>query len=312
MKLTQKIRKNRIKILYLSTLIVGFTIFLILAVMNFEIKKINSYAKVNDVPFSNSNQDYPSLDRENAPNISAQGAVVMDRDSQVVLYEKNKNLRFSPASTTKIMSALVALDHYKLDDTLTVNGSYKEGVILDLKPGEQFKFEDLLYAMMLPSANDASKVIAENYPGGESAFVEKMNEKSSELKLKNTYFADPAGLEDTQDHTTPIDLARLATYAKKNPTLEKVVSTKKRNIKNNLGEEYELENLNVLLNIPGVNGVKTGFTQEAGQVLVTSKKLLGSEKEIIIVVMQSEDRFGDTQKLIEYVDNNLIYQSVHQ
>lgn len=312
MNFLNSLKKRKVKILYLTILIVGFTVFSILAVINFEIKRINSYARVNDVPFSNINQEYPSLSSADVPPISAKGVVIMDRDSQVVLFEKNSNIRFSPASTAKLMSAIVALEYFDLDDELTVNGSYSEDAILDLIPGEQFKFEELLYAMLLPSANDASNVIADNYPGGKTAFVAKMNEKANEIGLNDTHFADPAGLQDDQDHTTPIDLARLATYVKSNDVLQKVISTKRRNIVNSWGDEREIENLNILLNLPGVNGVKTGFTKEAGQVLITSKKILGSDKEIIIVVMQSEDRFGDTEKLIQFVDNKLNYQSIHQ
>ena len=275
MKFSKILKKNKFKILYSIILVLTFSLFLFIVVINYELRSFITEAKVKEVPFSSSNQAYPTLKNNSAPFITAQGVVIMDKDSQVVLYEKNQNLRFSPASTTKIMSALVSLEYFDADDILTVQDSSVDGSSLGLVVGEQLRFEDLLYAMMLPSANDAAKTIADNYPGGVSAFVERMNTRAIELGLNNTHFADPSGLQDDKDYTTPIDLARLASHAKNNPDFGKVVSTKNKTIKNTWGVEYRLDNLNILLNLPGVNGIKTGFTEEAGEVLVTSKKLLG-------------------------------------
>lgn len=312
MKISAKVKKNRLKLIYLFILSIAFLVFIVIALANFEVKRLNAKTSVKMAPVQFSPEEYPKLTNIYEPFISAHGAVIMDRDSQVVLFEKNPGLRFSPASTTKIMSALVALEYYKPDDILTVKDSYTQGAVIEVSEGEQFRFEDLLFAMMLPSANDAAKTIAANYPGGEEAFVGKMNDKAKELELKNTYFADPAGLLDTQDHTTPLELARLASIAMQNPEFAKVVSTKERTIVSTLGEEYILENLNILLNVPGVNGVKTGYTEEAGQVLVTSRVIPGTQKEVIIVVMQSEDRFTDSKTLLNYLDGNIIFQSIRQ
>ena len=312
MKISQKLKKNRTKVFYLFILSVVFFIFLALSLADFEVKKLNESKSVKMVPLSYSPMQFPKLVNNFEPYISARGAIIMDSDSKVVLYEKNPNLRFSPASTTKIMSALVALEYFKSEDIITVKDSYTEGATLKLNKDEQFKFEDLLYAMLLPSANDAAKAIAANYPGGEEAFVARMNEKAKELGLNNTYYADPAGLMDSRDYTTPLELARLASFAMHNPEFAKIVSTKEKLIKNTFGKEYELNNLNILLDEPGVNGVKTGFTQEAGQVLVTSWVIPGTDKEILVVVMQSEDRFGDTQILLNTLNGNIIFQTIHQ
>jgi len=312
MKISAKVKKNRFMIIYLFILSIAFLAFLVIALANFEVKRLNAKTGIKMAPVQFSPEEYPTLKNIYEPFISAKGAVIMDKDSQVILFEKNPNLRFSPASTTKIMSALVALEHFKPDVILTVKDSYTEGAVIELSEGEQFRFQDLLFAMMLPSANDAAKAIAANYSGGEEAFVGKMNEKAQELGLKNTHYADPAGLLDTKDYTTPLELARLASVAMQNPEFAKVVSTKERTIVNTLGKEYVLENLNILLNTPGVNGVKTGYTQEAGQVLVTSRVIPGTNKEVIIVVMQSEDRFTDSQALINYLEGNINFQSIRQ
>lgn len=309
MKFDLKLKNNKLKIFYLFILFIVFVIFVVLASANFYIKKEIPRYNINLLPMDFKAASYPEIINNYPPEISAQGAVVMDRDSQVVLYEKNPNLRFSPASTTKIMTTLVALEEFNLSDILTVFKDDVEGSTLGLAKNEKFTFEDLMYAMMLPSANDATVAIAQNYPGGEAAFVAKMNEKAKELGLKNTHFEDPVGLLDEGDYTTPVDLARLGSFAMQNPAFVKVVSTKNRVITNTEGKKYPIENLNILLDIPGVNGVKTGFTEEAGQVLVTNRKILNINKDIIIVVMQSQDRFGDSESLLNFLDNNVSYQS---
>lgn len=245
--------------------------------------------------------DYPILRREINPILSAKGVVVMDADSKVVLFSKNENLRFSSASTTKIMTALIALDKFSLSDILTVNSGPVEGVNLGLKEGQKIIFEDLLYALLLPSANDAAFVIAQNY--GDN-FVKKMNETAAKLSLYNTSYEDPAGLEDDGDYTTPLDLARLASIAIKNETFSKIVGTKEKTIV--MGEEnFTVKNLNKLLGTSGIVGIKTGTTIGAGQVLVTSKK--EGQHTLIIVVMGSEDRYLDTQRILNELEGNLTY-----
>jgi len=239
------------------------------------------------------------------PDISAQAALIIDKDSQVILFEKNKNLRFSMASTTKIMSALVALDYFKMDDILTIYSENVEGATVGFKSGEQYHFEDLLYAMMLPSANDAAMAIAQNYPGGETAFINKMNEKAHSFRLTNTNFSDPAGLMD-DDYTTPVELARLASNAMNNKEFAEVVQTQSTIIMSvDRSRIVPIKNLNKLLGINGVNGLKTGFTEEAGEVLVTSKK--ENDRTLIFVVMKSKDRFVDTQVLLSLVSGNISY-----
>ncbi len=267
--------------------------------------------KVLPVPFAVSQEaKMPIIKTEFVPTISARGAIIMDADSKVVLYSKNPNLKSSTASTAKVMTALTALDYFKLSDVLTVREKNAEGSVIGLTQKEKMTFENLLYAMLLPSANDAALAIAQNYPDGEQAFIAKMNEKAKELKLYNTQYADSAGLVDDGDYTTPFDMARLASFAVEKSEIKKIVGTKEKIITDVSGTHvYSLENLNKLLGEDGVTGVKTGYTEEAGQVLVTSKMEKG--KTIIIVVMKSDDRFADTQKLLNLVSDNLTYLSIH-
>lgn len=262
-------------------------------------------------PFSSfSSSSYPVLKKPIAPKLSAQAAVILDDESKVVLFAKDDSLRFSMASTVKIMTALVALDYYKMDDVLTVFESNISGVRVGFQKGEKIRFEDLLYAMLLPSGNDAALTIAQNYPGEAQAFVKKMNEKAKDLYLFGTHFSDPAGLEDFGDYTTALDLGRLASVAMKNEKFSQIVSTKYKIITTIDGSRsFELRNLNKLLGTNGVSGIKTGFTDEAGGVLVTSTQKNG--KKIIVVVMKSQDRFQDTEELLSSIEDNLTFLSIH-
>jgi D-alanyl-D-alanine carboxypeptidase (penicillin-binding protein 5/6) len=263
------------------------------------------------IPFNTSPEaKMPIIKTEFVPVISATGAIIMDADSKVVLYAKNPNIKSSTASTAKIMTALTALDYFKPTDILTVKEATSDGSVLGLLQNERMTFENLLYAMLLPSANDAALAISQNYPGGEQAFMQAMNDKAKILELFNTHYMDPAGLLDQGDYTTPFDMARLASFAVQNNEIKKIVATREKVISDLTGSNvYDLKNLNILLGQDGVNGVKTGYTEEAGQVLVTSKEEKG--KTIIIVVMKSEDRFADTEKLLDLVTNNLTYLSIH-
>ena len=173
---------------------------------------------------------YPILKEDRNPNISALAAVVVDDDSKTLLFSKNPTLLLSMASTTKIMTALVALSHFKMTEVLTIHNNIVDGAKIGFNKGQKVRFEDLLYAMLLPSANDAALAIAQNYPGGESAFVDKMNEFAKVFHLNNTRFGDIAGLLDNKGYTTPLDLARLASVALKNKVFARIVETKRKDI----------------------------------------------------------------------------------
>lgn len=279
-------------------------ILLILKQVNKNISDLVSSEKMYVFQTTIPMQPYPVLDKVFEPGISAQAAIIMDDTSQVVLYAKDPEIRFSMASTTKIMTAMVALDYYKNDSVLTIKSENVEGSRLNFYKGENFYFYDLLSAMLLPSANDAAFAIADNYPGGKDEFVRKMNEKAAELNLNDTHYYDPAGLDDDENFTTVGDLAKLTSVAIKNKIFSEVIATKKRTISDLNGtKDYTLVTLNKLLGTDGVNGVKTGTTEGAGEVLVTSK--IENGHTFIMIVMKSQDRFEDTKKLLSLVSNNV-------
>lgn len=233
--------------------------------------------------------------------VTAGGVVITDADSGVIIYQRNSYESFSPASTTKILSALVALDAYSLDDVLTVKTLQNNGQTMKLVAGERMTVENLLYGALIQSGNDAAWALAENYPGGVDGFVAAMNEKAKALHLSESRFTNPVGFDDPGHKMTPMDLARLATIALLNKTIAKMVAIPQITISDVTHTYFHnLTNVNQLLGkIPGVGGIKTGWTQEAGENLVTLVDR--GNHRVIIVVLKSRDRFADTTKLIDWV-----------
>ena len=232
------------------------------------------------------------------PAVSAEHFMILDRDSKQVMYQKDADDPVPPASTTKIMTALVALDSFPLTREITVNTSYSDGQVIGFKPGEILTVEQLLYALLVQSGNDAAEILAENFPGGRPEFISAMNAKAANLRLTHTAFTNPTGLDEEGHFSSAADLARLADVAMDNSEFARIVGTENAVLPGN----HVLTNLNQLLGkVPGVLGIKTGFTDNAGQALVT---LVNRGHTIILVVLKSTDRFSDTQKLIDWSYSN--------
>jgi len=257
--------------------------------------------------------DYPlNFTGVQPPNLTAQSAVVLDRDSAVLLYGKNEKTKLLPASTIKIMTALVALDYYNLDEVLVVDGVDNEGQDMELVKGEKISVKNLLSGVLISSANDAALVLAQNYPGGETSFVKAMNQKAKELNLADSYFANPTGLDNDQQgnlladysYTTALDLARLTAVALKNEIISQMVVIPEMvvsDVSNKIS--HRLYNLNQLLGkLEGIKGVKTGWTENAEECLVGFVERNG--RGVISVVLGSQDRFGEMTQLIEWAFAN--------
>lgn len=249
---------------------------------------------------------------ESAPIVSAEAVLIKDIPSGVVLLGKLSKTRFSPASTTKMMTALVALENYKLDEVVTVKDIEDDGRIMGLVAGEQLTAESLLYGALVHSANDAAYALAQHFPGGVEKFVEKMNEKAKGLSLTETNFTNPVGFDNENHYSTASDLAQIALYGLRNKTFTKIVGTKGITVSDiSFTYFHDLKNVNELLGkIPGVTGVKTGFTQTGGEILISEVKKNG--QSILIVLLKSSDRFGETTKLIEWVFKNFTWVSVSE
>lgn len=244
------------------------------------------------------------------PEVSARAVYVYEPDAGVVLFDKNADSRLSPASTTKLITVLVVLDYYHMDDVLIVGNLVVDGKKMDLFYGERMSVENLLYGTLVHSANDAAYVFADNYSGGVESFVSAMNKKAKQIGLLNSSFANPAGYDDPRQYVTARDLAILGLYVLQEPILSHMVGTKAITVADSSYTYFhKLENVNELLGeIPGVAGVKTGFTTEAGENLVTIVSRNG--KRVMLVVLGSGDRFEDTQILIDWVFNEFEWKAI--
>lgn len=241
------------------------------------------------------------------PKINSRYAVVLERQSKAILYGKNETTKTKMASTTKIMTALIVIENTNLSNTVVVSAKAAGtgGSRLKLKTGDKVTVKDLLYGLMLRSGNDAAVALAEYVGESVPEFADLMNQKAEELGLKNTHFETPHGLDSDEHYTTPYELAILADYALNNKVFAEIVKTKTCTITIN-GYARTISNTNELLgNLDGVYGVKTGFTNGAGRCLVTSIKR--GNLDVICVVLGADTkkiRTVDSVKLIEYTFNN--------
>jgi len=238
-----------------------------------------------------------------APDVSARASLIYDLTINKVIYEKNGKEKLPMASLTKIMTSIIALENQKKDDRYKVT---KKDLIgedsMGLSQGEILSLKELLYGLILNSGNDAAETLANNFPGGRKKFIEAMNNKVKALGLTDTNFTNPTGLEgDGKQYTTAYDLIVITRYAVLNfPLFNKVVSTIDYNIpKAKTHKAYFLENeTNLLMSYPGVKGVKTGYTPEAGLCLVTYLDYKGHK--IIGILLGSNNRRQEMKGLLDY------------
>lgn len=251
---------------------------------------------VNPVPYVNNGT---------VPEVTAEGVYIADLPSFTPIYTKNAKERLYPASTTKIITALVVRDLYHTDDVITVKRNGIDGQIMDLVPGERMTAENLLYGILVHSANDAAYAFADFT--GYDRFIGLMNKKAETLHMTGTHFVNPAGLDDTQQYTTPFDLALAARALLQDRYLARFVATKEIEISDvDYTHFHRLVNVNKLLGeIHGIGGLKTGYTENAGENLVSFYKKNGHQ--YLIVILKSEDRFADTISVVNWLNSSVSY-----
>lgn len=238
------------------------------------------------------------------PVIVGGAAVVIDGNNGQVLYEKNPHQRMYPASTTKTLTAIIALEYGRLNDQVLVTGEACdiEGSAIGLEEGERISLEDLLYALMLSSGNDAAIAIAQHIGGSVNGFVELMNKKAERIGAMDSHFNNPNGLPDPEHYSSAYDLAVIAHYAMQNPEFRKIVVTEDKIIqRENPEAQTILANHNKMLwQYEGATGIKTGYTDAAGQCLISSARRGG--RELIAVVLSSigYSIWDDSKVLLDY------------
>lgn len=231
-----------------------------------------------------------------AVSTSATSAILVDVDSGRVLYEHNADAKMLIASTTKILTALVAIEEGDLAQTVTVSreAAYTEGSSMYLKVGEKLTLETLLYGLMLCSGNDAAVAIAQAVSGSVETFAKRMNAMAEELGMTGSSFANPNGLDHEEHYSTARDMARLACAAVNNETLVRIASTKSITI----GGRTMTNHNKLLSRVEGCIGLKTGYTQAAGRTLVSCAERNG--QRLVAVTLQDGNDWADHQALYDY------------
>lgn len=236
------------------------------------------------------------------PGTTAEAVFVKDVSSQVILYQKSAHEKLLPASTTKMLTALVVLDNCPLDQVLEVisQPTGPQDSLMGLKKGEKVTVETLLYGLLLASGNDAAYTLADNCANQDEDFMVSMNKKAQTLGMKNSYFTNPAGIETPNHYSSAFDLALLGQAVIEDSVLSQVVAAKYKVATDIDGRHvYRLENRNSLLGtVTGVSGVKTGYTQNAKECIVISAKRDGHT--IIVTLMGSQDRAAEATQLVDW------------
>ncbi|MBI3329806.1 MAG: D-alanyl-D-alanine carboxypeptidase [Nitrospinae bacterium] len=243
----------------------------------------------------------PSSPVSASPRITAAAALIMDASSGGILYEKNPHLPLPMASTTKVMTGLLGIELARPSELVRVSASAASMVPskIYLKPGELLRAEDLLQAILLSSANDASAALAENIGGSEKAFARLMTRRAWELGARNTRFENASGLPAEDHYSTAYDLALLLRYAMQRSAFADIMRRKTATIESVTGRIRHLRNHNRLLwSFPGALGGKTGFTRAAKHCYVGMAER--GNRSLIVSVLGSANLWGDTRRLLEY------------
>lgn len=245
----------------------------------------------------------PKITFAKGPEITGRSALLYDLTTGKTLYSKNPKEKMPLASITKIMTAMVALDNPKEDNRYLVRKEYLVGESsMGLEEGEVLSLEELMYGLVLHSGNDATETIAGNFPGGRDAFIKAMNDKAKALGVLDTNFTNPSGLNgEGNQYSTAYDILVMTRFALENyPLFKKVVATPEMTIAadSNHKQHVLLNETNLLTTYPGVKGVKTGYTGEAGYCLVTYLDYQGHE--VIGILLGSQNRRDEMKELLDY------------
>ena len=241
------------------------------------------------------------------PSIPAPFAVAIDAKSGAILYARNMHGRVAPASLTKIVTALVAIERGDLDEWVPVEFDDEElydSTLMGIRNGEWYTLRDLLYGLMLPSGNDSALAIANHIAGSEEQFAELMNIKVGQLGLTDSHFVNPHGLDEVDHYSSPYDMAMITRYALHNAFFVSLSEARTWDVNGTRG--YTIYNLNRLLgNYPGADGVKVGYTEAAGPSIVGSATRNGNQ--VILAFMGGRDTAAESIVLLNYLFENFTW-----
>ncbi|MBU0974919.1 D-alanyl-D-alanine carboxypeptidase [Patescibacteria group bacterium] len=316
-------KENKYKLVSVFILVIAIFLYksvsLITFAKNSAEKKYDVYTReVLEIPVLRSNLNLQEEDDTKSTSfdinsLTSKSVYIEDIDTATQLFEKNGERVLLPASTTKIMTALVARQEYKLDDVFTIPDIFQiDGYSIGLFKGEKMRVDQLLKAALIQSSNDAAYTLALNHPNGLDGFVKLMNQKVADFNLKSTYFENPAGFDNDSQRSSAHDLAIISKEFMKDDFLREVVGAKEDIISDESGVyKHYLYSTNEFLGVDeSVVGIKTGTTEGAHQVLIT--QFNREDRNILIIVMGSDDRYEETSQLIDWVFDEFIWLTPEQ
>lgn len=316
-------KENKYKLVSVFILVIAIFLYksvsLITFAKNSAEKKYDVYTReVLEIPVLRSNLNLQEEDDTKSTSfdinsLTSKSVYIEDIDTATQLFEKNGERVLLPASTTKIMTALVARQEYKLDDVFTIPDIFQiDGYSIGLFKGEKMRVDQLLKAALIQSSNDAAYTLALNHPNGLDGFVKLMNQKVADFNLKSTYFENPAGFDNDSQRSSAHDLAIISKEFMKDDFLRAVVGAKEDIITDESGiYKHYLYSTNEFLGVDeSVVGIKTGTTEGAHQVLIT--QFNREDRNILIIVMGSDDRYEETSQLIDWVFDEFIWLTPEQ
>ena len=309
-----KEREKRRRIVVKSLLFVFIAIFTVLGICLYKNNQPLSYTsstvwEVKEaLAVENPNEPYVDISEMDL-DITAQSAMAFDPDTGQIFFEKDVYTKRLIASLTKLISSMVIMDHFDLDEIITVGilPTYGEDDLygMELEEGDQVIVENLLKMMLLSSYNDAAIAVSESI-GGKN-FVSLMNEKAESLGLKNTHFTNPCGLDSEDNYSTAYDLYMVVRAFLNYPTLMEIVNNETLNVEYTRDGEAvyeEIKSTNYLMGRENVAGLKTGYTEDAGACVITLYEYENGQR-LVIVILNSEDRYTETEAIEEEVRNLL-------
>lgn len=304
----QKILKNNLLDFLIIFLLLVLNLFWLPTFSFWSIYPKNNFITKNNQLLETKIPPIPVLKLASKPSLSAQNFILVDVATNKILLSQNINQKIYPASTTKLATALTALNLYPLDEVITINQEYNTGKVMELKLKEKITVKSLVSALLVYSANDSAFSLANHYQSGISGFIDQMNLLMTKYNLKNTHFTNVDGIHNDNHYSTVYDLSQLGRLSIKNSVVTDVVKAKElvvSDVDNQI--QHPLVSTNELLEvIPEIKGLKTGWTPEAKGCFIGLIDINGHQ--VISVVSQSDDRFLDTKILVDWLKQNVFWE----